>query len=452
MINKNEKVFVLIIFIIIGVLFYILNYYTPLYVDDYSYSFSFMDGGKINNIKELLLSQKAHYLSMNGRSITHTIAQIFLCHQKAFFNFFNTIIYISLILVIYFHSYGTLKNFNSKWILFIFLMLWIITPNFGQSYLWVTGASNYLYGILIILLYLIPFRKINKQNDNEIKSPILKFLILILYGLIGIIAGWTNENTGVALICISVMYLIMFKIRGIKINSFMISGLIGNFIGFSLMIFAPGQRNRLNNSGGIGESLELIKRGMFISIELMKYLTPMFIFLAILLIYYYFSNKNTMKFTDMIDELAIGIIFFIGSLASIYSMIVSPSFPERTWSGPIILLVISLGNIFSKIKFDKKYEIGTVVILSILCLFFSTSYIEAILKLRQTRVSFDNRVDQIMYKKDNNINDVIIPTIIGYSKYDCYTSFGDLSNNSNEWPNTAIAKYYGVKSISKEKE
>ena len=60
----------------------------------------------------------------------------------------------------------------------------------------------------------------------------------------------------------------------------------------------------------------------------------------------------------------------------------------------------------------------------------------------------NQRVLKITSQKDNS--SITIPDIIGYSKYDCYTSYGDLSDNSTEWPNTAIARYYNVDFIEKE--
>ena len=246
-----------------------------------------------------------------------------------------------------------------------FFMLWIITPNFGQSYLWITGASNYLYGILIILIYLIPFRMANNSVNSKNKGLVINILLSALYLLVVIIAGWTNENTSVALICIIILYLISYKISKKRIKSWMICGLMGNIIGFLLMILAPGQSKRLENAGGIGGISIIIKRSIFITIDFMKYMTPLIIILSILLIYYYFNNKNKMSIINMIEDLKIGIIFLIATLASIYSMMMSPSFPERAWSGPVILFIISLGNIFSKIEFDKKFKTLIITTISI---------------------------------------------------------------------------------------
>ena len=37
--------------------------------------------------------------------------------------------------------------------------------------------------------------------------------------------------------------------------------------------------------------------------------------------------------------------------------------------------------------------------------------------------------------------------IKGYSKYSCFLVGGDLKYDAEQWPNVAIAKYYGVKKI-----
>ena len=54
---------------------------TPLYKDDYSYSYTFAvkeNKFRISTIKELIDSQINHYKVMNGRIVPHTLAQAFL--------------------------------------------------------------------------------------------------------------------------------------------------------------------------------------------------------------------------------------------------------------------------------------------------------------------------------------------------------------------------------------
>lgn len=59
------------VIVLIYALVYALNYYTPLFADDYSYMYSFSTGERITSVTEIWESQKAHYHSLNGRSVTH---------------------------------------------------------------------------------------------------------------------------------------------------------------------------------------------------------------------------------------------------------------------------------------------------------------------------------------------------------------------------------------------
>ena len=207
--NKMKISSIILSTILIFIFFYIFNLYTPLYADDYSYSVSFLTQKRITCIYDIFISQIAHYQTMNGRSITHFLAQLFLYLGKPTFNIINSFVFILLIYLIYFHSYGTFKNFKISWFLLINFILWALTPAFGQSFLWLTGSSNYMYGIFIILIFLIPYRI--SLNDNYIKQNnnlIIDIIKNIVCLFAGFIAGWTNENTGVALIFIIFLILI----------------------------------------------------------------------------------------------------------------------------------------------------------------------------------------------------------------------------------------------------
>ena len=84
-----HNIAVLLITLLIGFLFYALNYYMPLFADDYSYSFSFSTGERIESISQIVDSQIGHYQNINGRSITHSLAQVFLLAGDDVFNFTN---------------------------------------------------------------------------------------------------------------------------------------------------------------------------------------------------------------------------------------------------------------------------------------------------------------------------------------------------------------------------
>ncbi len=444
--NRRNLVTLALLSLMIGILFYIFNLYTPLFADDYSYSFSFANKEWINSISDIVRSQIEHYKIMNGRSITHLLGQLFLYLGKPIFNIINSFAFIGLIFLIYFYSYGTFKNVNLTWFILINFILWGVTPNFGQSFLWLIGSSNYMYGILLILVFLVPYRmEMNDNTDYRKENKLYKFLKAIICLIMGIISGWTNENTSVSLIVIIILSLGLYKLKNKKYEIWMFSGFLGSIIGCIIMLTSPGQSSRLSGAGGFGNIISWIKRFCFISFDLFTYLMPIILLLAFCIIIYFYTGKS-----KNYKNLAVFFIFFIGALASIYSMIASPAFPDRVWSGSIIILTISVGNIFSLIDWSSNKLIKHFIIaIILLCsLNFLSNYVNGYFDLKSIKLENDSRVSYIEEeKKKGNINVEINP-IKGYTKYSCFDYNGDLNSDKNEWPNTAIARYYGLETIS----
>lgn len=263
--KKPGYISVTVIFLvtfIIGLLFYILNYYTPLFADDYSYAFSFSTEERMTSVSQIFNSQIGHYKNMNGRSITHSLAQLFLILGDDVFNIINVFSFLLLIYLIYYHACGSLKNFSLTRLSIIAMLLFLCCPAFGQSFLWITGAANYLYGILIILCVLLPYRRQTKINRTN-TSLLYEIIMAIVYLLLGVIAGWTNENNSIAMIIIIVGYLVFFYSKSIKIHGWNITGCVGAIIGCSIMLSSPGTAHRLEVAGGSGGIVSWLKRAIF---------------------------------------------------------------------------------------------------------------------------------------------------------------------------------------------
>lgn len=449
--NKIKIISIVLSTILIFIFFYIFNLYTPLYADDYSYSVSFLTQKKITCIYDIFISQIAHYQTMNGRSITHFLAQLFLYLGKPIFNIINSLVFILLIYLIYFHSYGTFTNFKISWFLLINFILWALTPAFGQSFLWLTGSSNYMYGIFIILIFLIPYRI--SLNDNYIKKKsnlIVEIIKGIVYLFIGFIAGWTNENTGVALIFIILLILINNRIYNKKFSIWMFSGLIGSLIGFGMILLSPGQSTRLSDAGGFGNIIILFKRLCFISFNLFAYMTPLLTLLIFCLILYfcYFKNNTDFKILDKF------VIYFLGGIVSIYCMIVAPFFPNRVWSGCIIILTIAVGNIYSLIDWNSKNLTRYCnIFLVIICfLNFGANYINGFFELKNIKYRSDLRIEYIKEEKSKGHLDICIDSISSNNRYSCFDLEGDLNKDNKVWTNTTIARYYGLNTVSMRQE
>lgn len=424
--------------------FYALNVLTCLYADDYSYTYTFaVTEGKyrISNLYELYLSQRNHYLVMNGRTVVHTLAQLFLMWGKPIFNVLNTIAFVGLGCLIYRSGSPKSGELRPAQLFFVFGLLWVVTPAFGESFLWLVGSCNYLFGILFILLSLLPVTAALDDGFAPMsgwKTP--------LYFLLCILAGWTNENNSVALVVIFLCCIFWLLVTKQKIPAWLWAGLAGSVIGCLLLLLSPGEATRLANSGGFGGLGVWLRRFVSITGRLLVYLGLELGLIALFFLKGLFS-KHPVK------ALLKSGIFFLAGLASTYSMILSPQFPTRTWSGPVIFFAIVLVSLWRWVEPepDRTHRGLTIAVSVLAILAVAATYVRAAQDLNETRHAVQLREAHIAEELSAGHRDVTLSPIHGETKWNCYQKYDDLNDDPTQWPNTAYAMYYGLDSVSKTK-
>ncbi len=423
------------------------NYLTPLAADDYGYGFSCATGEKLTSINQLIPSILTHNQTTNGRSINHIIAQFFLIFNNygydIVFDICNSLIYIALIFLIYYHSKGTFKSFKLWWLVGIHLCLWLFIPDYAGCFYWLIGSSNYCWSMAIALSFLIPFTYHSSNGNNQKPNILLQLVFSLLYIPCGIIAGNTNENTAVALVVMIILFVVKTFLEKKKLRIWMFSGFLGVLIGFGAILLSPGQQLRAQQSGGFGGIGTWIKNAVFITMDVFEYLAVPLLLLFAALILAFASNKK-LKFNSSYSFL----IFLIGSGASIYCMVVSPQFPARSWTPPVVFAIIAFGQLLSLIKpSDKIYRRTVCAALAIATLCFGTSYVASYLDIKQTVIAYNEREAYIAEQKAQGETVLILKPVRGWARYNLFSSGGDLGVSSNEWPNTSIAEFYGVEKI-----
>lgn len=451
--KQHKAIAAIGISVFIVALLFVLNHLMPMYADDYSYAYSFLTEERITSIRQIIPSQMVHYNNVNGRIITHSLAQFFLMLGESAFDIVNTVGFLGLLFLIYFHACGTFRNFSLSRFSIIAMLLFLETPDFGQSFLWTTGAANYLYGILIILCVMIPYR-LQAEGKAVFSSLPSGIFAAVIFFFLGILAGWTNENTAVAMIAMLIAYMILFRVRSVKVRAWNISCCIGAVIGCILMLTAPGTAKRLDYVGGSGGIVMWIKNFIIHSTWLVVHAQLILLILLTLICVYMYQKRPLLtdltpkKCLILFDGWGIFLIYLLGFLGSVYSMIVSPGFPDRTWSGPIVLALIAVCS-FSCLPdlSGIPAKIGRTVVIISLLLSFAGTYMHALLELRYVNNAFQERVSAIETSLQNGDRDVEIPCIFGSNSYCGYSAWGDLNLNSSEWPNVVIARYYDADAI-----
>ena len=424
---------------------YILNKNTHYVSDDFRYHFMYegflpdKTPRRITNLKDIFYSMYNHYFMWGGRITAHALVQFILIFDKSIFNLVNSIVFVGLALLIYMHC-NINKKINLTLLICILFSLWFFIPQFGLTILWASGACNYLWCGFIILLFLLPFRRYI-ENNTYTKDSIFKNITMIL---IGFFAGWTNENSGGAMILLIMLFLLYYKLHNIKIPKWAIGGFISSSVGFILLVIAPGNNARKEYmTKKTVNLLSNLSKVLDISFTLCIMLL---ILLLIVLILFLLTNSDKKLISK---QLLLSTMYIVSALAGIIVLIVSPQIDGRTWFGPIIFIIIAIGNLYSCIDFNK-YNLNIILSIFIIIVGFKVvqQYKVAYSDITKTFNSINIQIDTINQEKSRDNLDVEVPAIQKpKSSYNAFYGSRYLSDDKNSWINQWMAKYYEVNSI-----
>lgn len=436
--NKSKMLFITILIIMFALMLN-LNINTPLSADDYSYKFIYGTFDLVENIGDIITSQITHYFTWGGRSIVHFLVQLFLMFDKCIFNVCNAGMYIISILLIYLNITGKFK-IDNRLLFFTSILFYILQPIIFETNLWLTGSLNYMWGFFFVLLCLLPFRMYIENKDCKFLNSNMCMIIMFV---IGILAGWSNENTAAALVGVIITFLIIYKFIIKRIPKFSISACIGSIIGFLIMILAPGNFVRSDSlSSDDSFIITVLNRFIDITYNVLDTIPLPIIILLITYIIYLAFNKEKIK-------LNIHLVYILGSLGAIYSMILSPSFPTRSFYGVVVFLIIATGMLFDNINCKSKlYNICVFALFICLTATFIYKYNIINKELINVNAEVTSRDQEILSQKEDGITDVVLNygDRIGINGR-VYVTYEDITYDETHWINIFTAKYFGVDSV-----
>jgi hypothetical protein len=281
--------------------------------------------------------------------------------DKHIFNIINSAVFIALICLIQANILSTAdKHLRRNPVIFflVFVFVWRYAPVFGWTTLWLSGACNYLWTTTIILGFITIYRcRLETQNvAQDVRSTIVSCLSLFI---LGVIAGWCNENTSGGMILLLLM-LTFAKIysespKSQAIKPYMIAAHLGALTGFLFMILSPAISVRMEighsdvvKNGGIleyGARLNLLLLAME---ELFFELICIFVIVTVLAISYRGCKKAI---------LTQSVPFLVAFLASSFAMILTRvPLIYRAYFGAGMFLIIACLRGIVLLFFDKNND------------------------------------------------------------------------------------------------
>ena len=451
--NRNENRRKLLFYLAIAICFVtilIYNFLTPMLSDDLNYSIVVRKAG---SAVDLLRQEYQQYMTWTGRSPSHMLLRLFLyIDSKSVFNICNSICFVLLTLLMY-ANIEHRKKYDVLVYTLLTLSIWIFGVSFAETVLWETGSCNYMIAMTVILSYITLFRHF-LQNPEKGNNMLRTIGMLLL----GTWAGWSNENTSGGAILLVLIWLFLF-FRGVKgeeissagkanrlraVRPWMISGLIGNFFGFAMMILAPGNQVRSEykqelHTGIYGMASRWLKITLVMKDEFLILLC-IFIFLFILLRY----QKTTWKTMQNM------LLFFLIFVATCYALILAPEAQVRAYFGAGIFLIIACVQGFADIQIqDTLIHTGRTTVVAVLLLYMGLSYLENGANLARIYREEVQRYAYLEEKAQAGEKEVTLPILRPqfHTRYSmAYAS--DIEADKEYWVNIAYAYYYGVNWVS----
>jgi len=439
---QKEKYFVLVVLLLFG-LIYVLNILYPLYVDDWDYSFT-TSGKRVGSFMDILSTQYDHYFEWGGRTVVHIIAQSLLWFGEGWGDILNSVAYVALILVMYCIANRNKEKHSVSLFIFISLCMWFLQSSFSETVLWITGSANYLWGCMITLFFLLPYCSYYYKPDEK-ENPVKTVLFFVL----GVLAGWTNENMALALVFFVSVLLFMMRKEKKKIPVWAIIGFAGLIVGAIFLFVAPGNYVRLNLSlnGQDNDFWYYFDKAISVLHKFLRFGSiSVFIFLLIAFVYVKYGKG---KIQSAVFRLSF--LFFSTAIIGIIVMFGSPSFPPRAWFGVITYLIVAIAVLYADFDFSiRNLRIINLVGLSLIAVLFCISYTLGMKELNKIHNIFVNREAEIERQKAKGIEDIVL-----YGKFErkrgiliIVPKMVDLPDDLSDWRYTFYAKYHGVRSIA----
>lgn len=468
--NKKK----IIILILLYVLLWYFNYCTPLIFDDYVYSFSFSErsmlvplpetANRVESVTDIFVSQWNHYFSWGGRTVAHTLVQLFLWQGKLLFNIANAACFIFLLLEIsWIINRGKMNfRFSEQDILYVFGLLWFFSIGLGDVFVWLTLACNYLWTTVILLGFLLIY--INHFFNGTV---IIKNKALIIG--FGLLAGWTNENTICFVILVLTFYLFnLHKSRGLSQKErSLLYGLAGLYAGYLMLMLAPGNYVRFireTNAGVLLSGAAMLQRNLVAIVKILALRCILYVYVFKNLIV---LNRCRLEETEK-KTLSLALAFTFLSFCSLAIMVFSPEFRFRSSFPGLIFLIIAVGLVRNIVCTSKQSLLnnnrnsfyGTLQKLTTayICLTLIGSIYVYSFQHQQTQAV----LAEIEKEKNNPTGNTLVVKerpyrLNDYRFFNAITGFHlvfpySIMADAEHWINKDVALYYGIKSIRTEEK
>lgn len=451
--SKQKRLFY-IITVISFIMILIYEILTPNMSDDIIYGDVVATA---NSIGDLFKQEYEHYIGHGGRSVAHIILRFFLYSgNKIFFNIGASLVFVFESVFIYLNL-DYRKKYDIRLYGLVILFLWFLDPAMSNTVFWETGACNYLFTGTIAIAYCTYFRRHMRLESGNSLSLMIKMFVL------GLLSGWCNENTSGGVILFCLMLLVDKWIENGKkcgfVKPWMVTGFIGNLLGFGIMILSPGNFGRAE----VAEEehtglLALMARFLKIVINIRDNYFILVAAFVVLLIFIYYMSADKKKFLETTKYMRM--LGFV-ALMTAFSLIAVPSSQIRTYYGAGLFMMMAVLNgagivantlFMSGSASDREgglsytmLQTAVTSLVAVWAIVLAFTYIEQGANLARIKREMDERDAYVWQQVEAGEVEICVPRL--RPQWENRFSFAydsDISDDCDYWINLFYTEHYGI--------
>ncbi|MDR7941105.1 DUF6056 family protein [Enterobacter soli] len=236
------------------------------------------------------------------------------------------------------------KRINHSYVMIFYIVmsiLWLTSPNLGQTSFWIVGATNYIWTNLFVLMVLDKLARNLKNSENE------RFSLLGIF-LLSIVAACGNENISLVLVGTTFIFCAFSYIYNKTSIRIGLSSFAGSCIGAGILLLAPGNYRRMSMEGDWWKDASWGYKIWLWAFKKMPFIVTVdapIIAIIVTLVLLVAFNRNIRKSWNEYRLIYISIPFFIFlTFIANLVLVASPAYPPRAANGQYILLMCALSS------------------------------------------------------------------------------------------------------------
>ena len=407
-----------------------LNILTPYICDDFTYRINFLTKEPLGSFPEIFESMYAHSYKMNGRLISHGLAQVFMLLPPLVFDIVNAAVFAGTLLLAV--RLGTGER-NGLFLLLSLCLFWNFLPVFGQVALWQVGALNYFWSLTALLLFVTP-ELLRFLEGRELLKRRWHWVAFCVYGFF---FGWYSEIASFVGLCMVPCLLVLDALMNRrKLQLYRFLPVLTGAMGYIVMLSMPAQS--ANKAAALTPEL-LMQRFTVCNEMLTKYLLVLLILFGIMFLPA-LVTKGPRKTT------AVSALFALAGVCANYMPLAASYYPERCLCVPVLMLIMAILFLWTPISRGRGFHNFCLACLLIFCLTVPNGLrgCRDILSCHRQHVEREQIIAEAI---ENGERDVVANVVIPATGWSGYWGIRDLTEDPETWPNHSMAGYYGLDSL-----